>query len=289
MAASDLNVDRALRRRDLIYENVFLPALHNSLDAVDLLALCEQIRRLLGKDIRSDVLLETLRPVAGIEFHADMAWSIAWRLAGNVERLRRGLVPGPWTVQREREATVWQVLRAEPRLNYRHQPSHEFTLVSLIGTMCGMEVQVTLTHAAAKYIAVRSGFSKRIRETSRFPFSNPLQLVGLRLLGDVVPGDRRCPAPAEYREAASISKWNRDNVLTVRMRHTPCPRGFRHPCHLCAVGYRQCKHAVHPETYYVASCAGCGQNEALFDPAQRSAKCVECTVKEHYRDQIRNA
>lgn len=286
MLKADLSVARMEKRRQAIFETVFLPVLHSTMGGSDLSDLAALVMPILGGKVRQDVLMETLRPAAGHEFHADAAWKLAWRLAANVHLMQAGRPAVAWQCQHASEAIMWQFVSGRPQLMYNGKPGIRFRITALLGSPAGETFVWHVSVATCRMVAMRIGFTRNTRD-AKFPLRDPIELVGLRFLGQSEPNDRGSPAPSKLLTNQAAVKWNREHVLSFRSRLQPCPQTFLHPCHLCAVGARRCAGAVHAETFVLDLCPACGNPQALFDPEIGREKCRDCALRAHYRDHVK--
>jgi hypothetical protein len=265
------------RRRDALYAEVFSGYVGRAISGDDVSAMARRSRRWLPRTSEA-VLFESLRLLAGHTADRPLLFRTAWRLAGNLERLQQGFPSLPWVSQPVDEWVPLQVLTVTPGRNRRGDFGGRVKGVILAGTACPLKPENFWSYPLAKAVARKVGFS---RARGRFPFSDILQFVGLRfcvkLLSAKSQGEPRffdiaCPG--------SMVKWNRQNVLTLRLRvGVACPRGYTHPCHRCAVGYRECPAGTHRLNYERGHCPQCNQIDAVFD-ADLGSCCIECTHKQ---------
>lgn len=226
----------------------------------------------------ADAVFESVRSFGGQPLSSQQFNSLVWRIAGNTARLQAGYPVQGWVAQSCDEWVPFYVRRLSWRLSPRRQPGYDVRLFALAGSVAGTDVEAFWTNGAAYYVAARVGFSGYRGD---FRFRSPPDLVGLRLFGLVSQSrSRERPAISEIAATSSMQKWNRDHVLRLRLRvGQRCPLGFEHRCAACAVGYDQCAAATHPATYETGYCAGCDDEEALFDPEDTSELCVRCALR----------
>lgn len=209
--------------------------------------------------------------------HNDLR-AFAWRLAGNLDVLRKNEPVIPWTFQPEPELMPVQVLDHEYAQTAKHKPAARYRLRVLAGRACPMIIHKSWAKDFVRYLASHvMGFSKPWGD---FPFKDTAELVRLRFLVMIDPEFCRDEQPGfdQVAESSSCRAWNRD-IMKQRARvSAPCPQDFKHPCHKCPVGYDKCPAGTHPRTYVVQTCATCGC-EAPHDAARQGAPCLSCARK----------
>lgn len=236
-------------------------------------------------------LAESVRHLAGAELTRKALRETAWRLAGNLPRLRRGRAVPPWRAQPFPEYVPAQVTAAEPARGKSGRLTWALAFQALAGTCCPAVLTALWAPRFCAYLAPRLGFTRPRRDGHNpRPFQSPLQLVTLRLellveadaCRDGRPGFRtvRVTSPA-------LRAWNREQHRH-RARAEPgyeCPFGQPRAlaCHLCPVGYRECRAATHRDTYEARPCGSCGDDEAPFDPARDDGPCVNCRTAKALR------
>lgn len=226
--------------------------------------------------VNLDVIYESVRHLAGKDLDLSVLQKLAWRLAGNAHVLRAGLPVHPWTAQREQEWVPLQITRVSPARNRNGEPGAHVYYLVLAGSPCPTQI---VQHKKSNWFFVAArmmGFSKR---NGRRPYSDPSQLVGLRLYGMLDPAlGIHDPNFYEIRCPPSCMTHNKE-ILKVRLRDgKSCPNDYTHVCHECVIGWSECEAGTHRYTYYSAFCNEC-QSDNMFDPEQESRFCVNCTNK----------
>lgn len=239
-----------------------------------------QVRQRLPATVSYDAAYESCRGLLGRAFTPAEALNFCWRLAGNMDRLREGLAVGPWAGQRGDEWVPLQIIRGYQTRNAKRKLGTEFTFRILAGSPAGMRTTAFWSKGLTSLVAGNVGFSR----FGDYRFRNHRDLVGLRLYG-LVEAKRSATSPSFFEMAypQSLVTWNRENVLRIRCRKEPCPRGWLHPCHRCAVGFTECPAAVHRFTYERGHCHKCQTPDALFDPEDQTGACVVCTHRERMK------
>lgn len=228
--------------------------------------------------IHLDTVYESIRHIAGKEITTAGGLQLCWRIAGNIPRLKAGVPAAPWASQRDNEWIPLQILKATPSRNARGRRGYTYDFRVLAGSPCTMKITSFWNAELVRAMARKMGFSAPWHS---YPFRHGVELVGLRLLGEV---DRLRSqfAPAFYEVAVpqSFVQWNRRNVLRVRCRVDPCPRRYNHACRMCAVGYEECPAATHRQNYFQQFCVACGTENAWFDPDMSTERCMDCHAKD---------
>lgn len=277
-----INLHVVERRRDTVFAN----AIHQHIGqvvAVDNLAGC--ILPWLPAGTHYDTVFESVRYLAGVQLTELEAMRLAWRLAGNLDRLRNGMSAPPWASQQSDEWVPLQVLKYVPDINAKRRRGYTVTFRVLAGTPAPMKITTFWGMPACKYVAFRVGFSK---PWGSYPFSRVSDFVGLRLYGLInAAKSRGTPVFHDIECTPGLQQWNRNNVLKLRFRvKQQCPRNYSHACHQCAIGCDQCPAATHPVTYTIGRCGHCGKDEVLFDPDDKTTTyCITCGRAERIKRQ----
>jgi len=266
------DANRILRLRDRLVDEVFYERYGTELCGEQLIAVADHAQQLLGPQVRSSVVYESLRPLAGVVLTEKTCDDRSWRLAGNQHRLRDGLVAPPWSTQNEDEWVLLQVLRGALSRNRRGDVGLRFDFRVLAGSPCPMVLTKFWSNAQCMFVAREVGFS---RFQGKYTYSQGDQLVSLRLLGRLeAERSRERPFFHEVAASAGCLRWNRE-LLKLRFRYIPCPNNWTHECHECVVGYESCDGATHPRNYEWRHCTHCNK-ENYFDPDLSTVSCVDC-------------
>jgi hypothetical protein len=249
------------------------------------------IAKCLPEAISFDLILESLMDLAGVELTREHLKVIAWRIAGNVDRLRNFHPAVPWYRQCQEEYVPVQVVGLKRQ--YRKKELRiEATLQTLAGTPVPLKITKTWSPKFFGLISKSMGFSKPWGE---YPYRNPLQVYGMRFYVLVEP--RLCDSSGPKFEklwmdedARSIrpSGCVRFNQELLKLRHRTrsqfeCPENYlpEFECHRCAVGRDRCPIAVHSRTFVTRRCPRC-EKVAFFDPEVSERLCIDC-----YDEQLR--
>lgn len=279
-AIPKFNLTRIRTVRQRIYSRVFVGRLNEIMHGQMLLAAVRDLQRAIPAANR-DAVAETLRVYVGEVLTEELCVQLCWRIAGNIDKLKRGLPVRPWAGQAVSEWMPLQLTRIRAVRRFG-DVTNECTFKVLAGSACPMQLTRFMSRGALKYIASKVGFS---RLSGAYPYRHVEDLTGLRLLGQFTAADIRDNQPS-FREIAcptSMAKWNRDHYISVRTRKLPCPSKFNHTCAKCAYGTDRCAYAVHPVTYMLGHCLECSNQSAVFDPSDAGSLCVECAAKHRLR------
>jgi len=239
--------------------------------------LVSRVMRVLPANTSRDAVFESLRHLSGRELkHVDCV-TTAWRLAGNVDRLRRGIPVAPWAAQAEREWIPLEFISGKPFRNQFGRIGTFFEFRAMAGTPCPMRIRAFWSPELCRAVSRRLGFSAPWHS---YPYKNPLEFIRLRCIVAIDPTISRsepCFRDIYEDPPQSFTTWNR-RILRVRKRIEPCPRRWTHPCHKCAVGYHECPAGVHRLTYQRRGCLKCGEN-AYFDDDLSKEQCINCQIR----------
>lgn len=253
----------------------------------------QALRRVLPKDIPPESLLQSVRHLSGLRLTEPMLRELAWRLAGNVPRLRQGHAAPPWNRQAVSEYVPVEITSVH-KLRRFGQIYAEWTGLILAGTPVGLSVTKTWSLRFCRAVSQRFGFSK---PWGGHPFNDPAEFYGLRMYVLIDP--QHCGSSPGFADVwydddgekikpGSCFAYNQE-LIRIRYRVPgvfECPQGYpdSQHCYLCPQGTEHCLAATHPRTYEPRRCETCQTDDAYFDPAfPRRTMCVDC----HQRQQLR--
>jgi hypothetical protein len=196
-------------------------------------------------------VFESIRTAAGQRLTIPLAYTLSWRLAGNLSRLKKGLPVPPWVYQHEKEAVPIQVTASTLKRTKRGYIMAVNTVRVLAGTPAPMRLTAWWSKSFCQLLARRLGYTSLRGD---FPYSHPYELVNMRMLVLLDPDKTRDGKPGfqEVRCTGTLQKWNR-SIIEKRFRRQgnqpwPCPYGFDHYCYNCRIGYVDCEAATHRHT-----------------------------------------
>jgi hypothetical protein len=219
------------------------------------------------------------RPITALELDAAV-----WRLAGNLQQLRRHHPVHAWNGQSEEEWVPFQVLAVQLQATRRGDLAGEFYCQALAGSPCPMILRKFWTRKFCAFFGRHLGFTSYRRD---HPFRDIGEYVNLRFSGLIDPS--LCGQMPDFEKldvTATQLTWNR-RYLAMRSRkgHFRCPLDYplAHPCYLCPQGLDSCPAATHELTFREDYCSGC-DSQSYYDPLfpQRTV-CVNCHQHELIR------
>jgi hypothetical protein len=235
-------LSRVYAIRDKLMTDTLFPYVGTELVGEWFDAMVEDIS--LALDVSKDVVIDSVRYLAGSVLFRPDAFILAWHLAGNIDLLRDGTPSPRWFVQQAEEWLPCEVLDYMPSQTARGKPSNDYTLRVLAGSACPMRVIAAWPTSFVRMLARQIGFSNH---RSKLPFQHPSELVRMRLRVLADPA-RSKPGQLGFWEVSGgsgLNKWNRD-ILKKRARiDFACPEGYTHACYRCPVGYLNCVAATH--------------------------------------------
>ena len=245
------------------------------LSVEDYAELVDCLEGVLPSGISRPAIYDSLLHLVGRTLTSEELPKIAWRLAGNLSRLRRHEAVPAWTTQTSLEWVPAQIVESLLGRDYKQTLGSTFSFRILAGTSAGLIVSKFWT---ARYCGFLSGSMGFTRSYGKYPYSDLIELVGLRLylLCDPEHSGNR-PGFNSVRVTPSLEDFNKDKIK-IRLRDGfDCPKNFPiiRVCRKCPVGYDECPAAVHPRTFSSNYCYNCEENK-LFDPSDLS-ECVECS------------
>ncbi|NDD53136.1 hypothetical protein EBZ39_04515 [bacterium] len=265
---------RILTRRDKIFKTALHPYIDRTLTGSTPRDICKDIVEVLPASVSEGAVFESIRVLAGVTLSRKMAAELAWRLAGNVDKLQAGIPVLPWTQQMADERVPVCLEDMRP-MRKKKIPGYLFYCRALAGSPCPMLFTQFISVNSCRGISQTLGFSK---PWGPYPCRTPLNFVNLLFYAHVEAASSRThPSFTKISVSSSMLKENREKI-EIRCRTKPCPQQFTHPCAFCWVGYDKCEAAVHPITYVVRECPTCNSN-GWFNPGEASLTCQQCRHK----------
>lgn len=234
--------------------------------------------------VPATAVVDSCRHLLGRPLDPDDLAILAWRLAGNLPRLRRGRPAPPWSLQDCLEWLPLQVVACRPAQDRRRRSGAWVAARALAGSVCPNVFEQFWTDRQCGFFA-STVFGFDARRQIGYD-RDPRSLARLRVYGLVTPESCRHgkPATVELRGTPTFLAENRQ-LIAVRTRGQPCPRGYDHGCGACPVGYAgddACRYAVHPEPWTWRPCWRCGRDRP-HDAALSRTVCVTCYLEESRR------
>jgi hypothetical protein len=217
-------------------------------------------------------------PLLGEVLTEDGLYELAWRLAGNVRRLRARHPVLPWAGIPKAEWMPVQILEVEYEVTHYGKSAALLHFQVLAGQACPLQFKKLWTLRYCHFAAPRLGFSRWA--TDRYPFQDSQELTGFRLYAEIESGEPELQF-TKIEIPPSCREWNQ-KLIRLRARDLPgfkCPRKFHEskPCFKCSFGQDKCPAAVRPRTLVQQLCNDCGQNQ-FFDPVH-TERCIRCDQK----------
>jgi hypothetical protein len=274
------SLGRVLDRRDKIYSRALAAYYDAHLVGETLRDICADILIELPQTVSRDALFESLRVLAGTRLTPKDAKLLAWRLAGNVDRLMAGEPVLPWTRQLRDEIVP---VRVETIRAGKRKDAAGFTLScrALAGTPCTLLFPQFVSTRSCRAISRTLGFSA---SRGRYPYSTPYHFVNLVFFAHIEAArSHETPYFKQVSCSSSFVKENRAKI-EVRCRAKPCPRGFKHPCIKCWLGYNECPAGIYPRSLVERNCPQCAK-AAFFEPDSGSLICINCRAAQQHLEQ----
>jgi len=238
----------------------------------------------LPKGLSRRAIRSSLFPLLGEIFTYEKLREYAWRLAGNIPRLKAGLVVLAWVSQASKEWVPVQFIDGRPAVDAKGRRGYFYRVRILAGSPALMRIWRFLPKATLLYFAPQFGFSR----FGPGVLTNLTEIVGLQCVVELDPKySRGRPGFFNMSVPASMRARNR-NLLRQRLHLPdvfPCPNGYVYPCFDCHVGYRDCPCGVHPRNFEVGDCAECGKR-GWFDPARVEPFCVSCALQKPFHVRV---
>lgn len=235
--------------------------------------------------VGKDTVLASITDALSVRLTPQFLYELCWRLAGNIQRLQRGIHAPVWMRQQVDEWVPLHILAAERQRQGRHA-GHVFTFRVLAGTACPRKLQCFWSDKFCSYMHGYLGFAKwppnpKSSKPAQRSYQNPKEFVNLQLFGLLEP--KLCiqgPMFHKTKISGSMLDRNRD-ILDRRDRIVPgynCPLNLPadFPCYKCPRGYDMCVAGTHATQYAVAACSTCGRTSAAWGMCSKQDRCNSC-------------
>jgi hypothetical protein len=276
MKVKGFSFSRVKERRDRIFAHALRPYIAARIVGETVKDICKDIAKELPQTASRDALFESIRVMAGTLLTQRDARELAWRLAGNVDRLQAGQRVLPWTRQIEDEIVP---VRIERIYAEKRRDSHGYTLHcrALAGTPCPMVFPQFFSTRSCRAISRTLGFSA---SWGTYPMHTPLHFMGLMFFAHI-EADKSGETPyfKTVSNTSGLVAQNRPKI-EVRCRVKPCPRGYRHACDKCWLGQDECPAAIYPRSLIQRECAQCA-TMGFFEPDDDGTVCLNCRGSHH--------
>ena len=210
--------------------------------------------------------------IAGKLLTADMADSLALRIAANLDTLRFGDPVLNWTYQTRPEWVIGVVRDAKPYVTpKRHIAGTLFQFNVLTGTAAGEEFSQFMPETMLYLMAYRMGLRAR---KDRRPV-NPRELVGMYIALYIPEGAEL--KTEKYKERDALNKRNVELYNYRQKYKESCPSKSSWPCHFCHIGYDICYRGTHPDTYEQRTCSK--GHQGWMHPKQQTGLCLHCIAR----------
>lgn len=240
----------------------------------------------------------SLQAFAGQELTPKMGDEAAWRLAGNLPRLKKGTPVYPWKGQIEAESVPMVIERVNLATRILKRDSKEehvrgawVTFFILGGLPAGRRVTRFWSWKYAKSVKSLIGFSKwdrslytddRTRLRTNFPLVDMRQLVQMRIFAGIEADlDPAGPKLIGDEVRATPSMIEHNHVLfrrRLRQDGFECPMAWDRECYRCPKGYETCPAACHRLDFVGRTCPACQEANQPFDPESPLTICVNCAA-----------
>jgi hypothetical protein len=276
MQQSKFSYSGVLSRRDALFTKALRPYVDARISGDTVYDLCRDLLAALPPRVSQSAVFDSIRIYAGQELSQSAAKELAWRLAGNIDRLVAGEPVIPWTCQISDER-VPVIIESVSSFNKKNIPGVMLHCRAVAGTPCPMLFTQFFSSNSCAAVARALGFSA---PWGPYPYTTPVYFSKLLFFAHIdAEKSRTTPVFTNVSASSSMVKINREKI-EIRCRARPCPNGYDHACSMCWVGQDRCPAAVHPRTYTTKECQHCN-TLAFFDPAVKSDKCVQCRKTEN--------
>jgi len=274
-----MSVKKFSRKQILARRTQFYRVLRNYVDQTisgDVIyEITENLHAAMPPTVFRNAIFETIRLLAGTQLTNKMAAKLAWRLAGNIDRLSENEPVLPWTRQTADEVVPVCVEAVVP-MKRKDTHGYLFHCRALAGTPCAESFTQFFSANSCRAISRVIGFSTNSWGPYQYGGIG-MHFVNLMFFAHIEAARSR-DKPVFHRVSvtSSMLKANKE-LLEVRCRVKPCPppNSFQHSCVNCPIGYNECPFATHAKTYVEQHCRQC-DSDSFFDPDNPSTMCVNC-------------
>jgi hypothetical protein len=263
---------RVKTRRDNLFAHALQPYIGARIVGETVTDICEDLSKQLPQTISRDALFESVRVMAGTTLSLREAKDLAWRLAGNINRLNAGERVLPWTRQIADEVVPVRVERIHADMR-RNRHGYTLHCRALAGSSCPMVFPQFFSPQSCRAISRTLGFSAT---WGPYPFRTPLYFMGLMFFAHI-EADKSGETPyfKTVSGSSGLVDQNRPKIA-VRCRNKPCPRGYQHDCEKCWLGQDECPAGIYPKSLVQRECAKC-VNIGFFEPDDEEGRfCMNC-------------
>jgi hypothetical protein len=276
MKTKGFSLSRMLKRRDQLFLHAIRPYIAARIVGDTIRDITNDIAQQLPETVSRDALFESMRVLAGATLSQRDAKDLAWRLAGNIDRLIAGNPVLPWVRQVANEVIPVRIERVRYE---KRRDLQGFMLFcrALGGSPCPTIFPNFLSITSCRAISRTLGFSA---PWGNYPYTTPLHFVNLVFFAHI-EADKSNETPY-FREVSCTSGLRTENKerIAVRTRARTCPRRYTHDCVKCWVGYNECPAAIYPRTLVQRECANCA-SVSYFEPDDESTICISCRSASH--------
>lgn len=262
---------RTLERRDKICQLALRPYINMPLTGDTVADVAKDVMAVMPANTPKGAVYDTIRVLAGTTLTRKEVAALAWRMAGNMDKLLAGHPVLPWTQQLADER-VPVLIEKVVMARRKKMSGVVLHCRALAGTPCPMLFTEFVTLRSCSAISRALGFSA---PWGPFPYSTPMYFVNLMFFAHIEAARSNIqPSFVKVSASSSMVKENRTKI-EIRCRARPCPQQFTHSCAFCWLGYDNCEAAVHPTTYVVRECTEC-KTGGWFVPGEDSMICQQC-------------
>lgn len=276
MKVKGFSFTRIKNRRDRLFAHSLRPYIAARIVGDTVKDICNDIANELPQTASRDALFESIRVMAGTILTQRDARELAWRLAGNVDRLQAGERVLPWTRQIEDEIIPVRVERihADKR---RDVEGYTMYCRALAGTSCPMVFPQFFSRRSCTAISRTLGFTA---SWGTYPMRTPLYFMGLMFFAHI-EADKSGDAPYFKKVSGSSGLVTQNRAkIEVRCRVKPCPRGYQHQCDKCWLGQDECPAGIYPKSLVQRECTQCA-NMGFYEPDDEGTVCLNCRSSRH--------
>lgn len=240
----------------------------------------DSLTNCLPESVPPEAILQSCEGIAGRQLTKTVLSNLAWRMAGNIRRLKNGHPVHEWAGSPKPLWVPVQITKVVRSVSRYGKPGGVFTYRVLAGPPCPKLFDQFWSFNYCRVFAKVLGFS-RYRDGPH-PLRDVREMSSFRL-HVLLKSDTDELKITEIRVTDTFKKWNRRYLERRTRIKEPCPKN--HPkslyCYQCFVGQDQCARSVHSETMKKRLCPLCDKKR--YFRLETSKLCDECEFTQKFR------
>ena len=161
------SISKVTKLRDLLYDKVGVDYAGLTMEGQTFVGMVDTLKAWLPQAVSYDALFESCRSIVGEAAGKQNLYELSWRLAGNVELLKRGKIVPIYNFQTYDEWVPVQIVQCHPIRNRYDDRGYLFKFRILAGTPSGTVFEKFWSLRYCKFMSRQLGFSFKNRRPPR--------------------------------------------------------------------------------------------------------------------------